>query len=220
MRSPRKHLLRNSNPYCKIHISIAWRKSMTNTTKDYQLETIKQGSTTFLRSAKCDGWRLSLRFGRASLMLGVILVLMAGGCASKKIISIKNSADFQKKVVQSQKPVLVEFYKQGCPTCVVLESSLNKLADEYAGRVEFAKFELMSAVFVPQCPEIKEKYNLRYLFPTALLLVNGQEKQRWILKYDMDSYRQALDEVISPDRQNYGPDRAYDSASSKAVNSF
>jgi len=163
-----------------------------------QVETVGQGLENSRSSDGPGGRWFSLRSVGERLLLCVILAILAGGCASEKIIKIKDYAEFEQKVIQSPKPVLVEFYKQGCPTCVVLESNLNKLAQEYEGRVVFAKFELMSGVFVPQCPELKEKYNLRYLFPTALLLVNGQEKQRWILKYDMDSYRMALDKVLGP----------------------
>jgi len=168
---------------------------MSNVKKASRVEFVGHGlEDSGISGGPCERW-FSFRSIYKGLLLSVILAILAGGCASEKIIKINDYAEFEKKVIQSPKPVLVEFYKQGCPTCVVLESNLNKLAEEYEGRVLFVKFELMSGVFVPQCPELKEKYNLRYLFPTALLLVNGQEKQRWILKYDMDSYRMALDKV-------------------------
>ena len=59
------------------------------------------------------------------------------------------------------------------------------------------KFQLMTAYLVTTSVEIKKKYDLAF-FPTVLLFVDGEEKQRWVMHYEMDDYRKALDEVAGP----------------------
>ena len=91
---------------------------------------------------------------RVILQVLVLMVLwLAGGCA-KNLRHLQNIDEFAEQVLLSDKPVLVEFYKGGCPTCLGLEAGLNKLAKEYEGRVEFARFELMPPIFVVTSQEL------------------------------------------------------------------
>ena len=105
--------------------------------------------------------------------------------------------NFEREVLQASEPVLVDFYKGGCPTCLMLNPGLDQLAEEYQGRVLLAKFQLMTAYLVTTSVEIKKKYDIAF-FPTVLLFVNGEEKRRWVMHYEMDDYRKALDEVAGP----------------------
>ena len=49
---------------------------------------------------------------------------------------------FQAEVVQSETPVLVEFGATWCPPCRKLEPLLERLADEYDGRVKVVKVDV------------------------------------------------------------------------------
>ena len=126
----------------------------------------------------------------------VLTLLLAGGCAATNILPIADEADFQRQVIEADKPVVVDFYKEGgCPPCKLLEPILDQLADEYRGRVIFAKFAVMTPFFQTTSEEIKQRYNITYI-PTAVLFVNGKEKKRWALYYMFDDYRKTLDEVV------------------------
>jgi thiol-disulfide isomerase/thioredoxin len=92
---------------------------------------------------------------------------------------------------------MVDFYKGACPTCVVLDPLMNQLAQEYRGRVVFARIELMKPYFAVTSEELKKRYDIS-LFPTEVLFVHGEEKHRWSLDYSLDKYRKALDEVAGP----------------------
>jgi len=127
----------------------------------------------------------------------LLACFIAGGCAGGKLTAIKDEEDFRLTVLEADKPVLVDFYKGGCPTCLMLDPGLDQLAEEYEGRVVLAKFQLMTAYLVTTSVEIKKKYDLAF-FPTVLLFVDGEEKQRWVMHYEMDDYRKALDEVAGP----------------------
>jgi thiol-disulfide isomerase/thioredoxin len=149
--------------------------------------------------------RMRVVAGQFSVALAILL---AGGCASKDMRPIADRDEFQRQVLASDKPVLVDFYKGGgCPTCVLLHPILNQLADEYRGRVEFASFEAMTPFFQVTSQPLKDRYDIKY-FPTAALFVNGQERQRWIIDYNIDSYRKVLDEAIGQQAAAVAPAQA------------
>jgi thioredoxin 1 len=132
----------------------------------------------------------------ASMIACAVLTLLAGGCASTNLVPIADEADFQRQVIEADKPVVVDFYKEGgCPTCKLLEPILDQLADEYRGRVIFVKFAVMTPFFQTTSEAIKQRYNIIGI-PTAVLFVHGKEVKRWPLYYMFDDYRKTLDEVV------------------------
>jgi thioredoxin 1 len=151
--------------------------------------------------------RLAGRAGRGRLapVAGfgfAVLALLAGGCGGGgNLMALNSSADFQRQVLDSQKPVLVQFYKTGCPWCSLLEPELDKLSGDYTGRAVFAKYCLKDWLGGITNWEIKSKYDIRW-YPTVILFVNGREKNRWVVHFDIKSYRKGLDEVLgTPSRQ-------------------
>jgi thioredoxin 1 len=128
----------------------------------------------------------------------LLLAFLAGGCSSSSsnLTPLNSSADFQRQVLQADKPVLVQFYKEGCAWCGMLEPALSQLADDYPGRAVFAKYRLMNWLLGVTNWELKSKYDIRW-YPTVILFVNGQEKKRWVVQYDIKSYRKALDEALA-----------------------
>jgi len=136
------------------------------------------------------------RVGGAALLAGAAAVVAASGCGASKFTHInETAADFQQHVIQAEEPVLVEFFKGGCPTCWMLEPTLDQLADQYAGRMRFGSFEMMKPYFAITCPELQKRHRIAY-YPTIVLFVKGEEKKRWILDYSIDHYREVLNEVV------------------------
>ncbi len=127
----------------------------------------------------------------------VVLSLLATGCAGHKVTRIADADAFQEIVINSDKPVLVDFYKGGCATCIPLDGIMDRLVDEYRGRAVVAKFETMTGFFSVPSRAIKQRHDIVF-FPTAILFVKGQEKKRWIIRYSIDSYRKALNEYVPP----------------------
>jgi thioredoxin 1 len=135
-------------------------------------------------------------YGRiVCLAAGAVLALAAGGCGGSRTQHLKETgADFQQQVLKADKPVLVDFYKEGCAACGALDPILDQLADEYRGRVTVAAFRIYTFFLEVTCPPIKEQYDISFT-PTVVLFVNGQEKHRWIVDYNADAYRKVLNEV-------------------------
>ena len=55
-----------------------------------------------------------------------------------KVIEV-NQSQFESEVIQSDIPVVVDFYATWCPPCRMLAPILDRLADEFAGQIKFVK---------------------------------------------------------------------------------
>ena len=141
----------------------------------------------------------------AAMAFGAMLACLAGGCSNEKLTTVQNESEFMQLVLESKQPVMVEFSKDSCPTCDVVEPELVKVSKEYAGRIKCYKFMLLDRFFQPYSVTIRENYNLQWV-PSVVLFVNGQEKQRWVWDYTGmgmglnvgDRYRHALTELVGP----------------------
>jgi thioredoxin 1 len=58
--------------------------------------------------------------------------------ASANVIEL-TEANWEKEVVQSDVPVLVDFWAVWCGPCRALAPTIDKIADSYAGRVKVGK---------------------------------------------------------------------------------
>jgi thioredoxin 1 len=74
---------------------------------------------------------------------------------------------FEKTVMQSSIPVIVDFWAPWCGPCKMVAPALEKLAKEYAGKLLIAK------VNVDDNPESASKFDVRNI-PTMLFIANGK----------------------------------------------
>jgi thioredoxin 1 len=75
--------------------------------------------------------------------------------------------NFETEVLQSDVPVLVDFWATWCGPCRMIAPIIEELAGEYAGRVKVAKVD------VDQNPGVATKYGIRSI-PTLAVFKNGQ----------------------------------------------
>jgi thioredoxin-like negative regulator of GroEL len=115
--------------------------------------------------------------------------------ANQPFLDIAGSDEFQDLIARADQPVLMVFNKTGCPTCVLLKPQLERLAAEYRGRILFARYKHVSAWMKVTSWRILRQYGV-YFVPTVILFVRGQERERWVLHYGIDSYRRALNEAL------------------------
>lgn len=78
---------------------------------------------------------------------------------------------FEKEVLHSDIPVLVDFWASWCLPCKVLEPILDELEKEYAGRVKICKLNVDRNKFSAQ------KYDIAGL-PTFIIFKDGEEAVR------------------------------------------
>jgi thiol-disulfide isomerase/thioredoxin len=133
----------------------------------------------------------------AGLIAIVLTALVAAGCGGSSLKPIQTETEFQEQVILAKQPVIVDFYKGGCPTCLALDPMLDKLMADYGDRVFFARFEIMKPWFAVTSDTLKKEHRIAY-YPTVILFVAGQEKKRWVLNFDSQEYRTVLEEIVGP----------------------
>lgn len=80
--------------------------------------------------------------------------------------------NFDDMVLNSELPVVVDFWAPWCSPCKQLMPILDDTAETYAGEVVVAK------VNADENPDIVGKYNVRGL-PTVILFSDGEERERF-----------------------------------------
>lgn len=76
-------------------------------------------------------------------------------------------ASFETDVLQSETPVLVDFWATWCAPCKAIAPVLEDLADEYAGKMRIAKVD------VTENEETATKYGIRNI-PALYVFKNGE----------------------------------------------
>ncbi len=84
---------------------------------------------------------------------------------SEKIVHTSDSS-FDSDVLQSDKPVLLDFWAEWCSPCKMIAPLLTEAADEYADRLAVVKLN------IDENPNTPQKFGIRSI-PTLMLFKDG-----------------------------------------------
>ncbi len=80
-----------------------------------------------------------------------------------------SDADFEKEVIRSKEPVVVDVWAEWCGPCRMYSPIIDEVSKELTGKVKFVK---VNADFNEK---VSTKYNVRSIH-TTMLFVNGEMK--------------------------------------------
>lgn len=97
--------------------------------------------------------------------------------------------NFEQLVLNSEMPVLVDFWATWCKPCLMVAPIIEELAEEYSGKVAFGK------VNVDQNPKIASKYSIMSI-PTMLIFKKGEPVSQIVGFKPKQELRRSLDTAI------------------------
>ena len=102
---------------------------------------------------------------------------------------ISDARSWEADVVNSDVPVLADFWAEWCGPCRMVGPVVEELAGDYDGRVKFVK------VNVDEANELASKYNV-FSIPTLMLFKGGEVVGQQVGAASKESYRGMIDRAL------------------------
>ncbi|MEI8196960.1 MAG: thioredoxin [Phycisphaerae bacterium] len=109
--------------------------------------------------------------------------------ASANVLQLTD-ASFDKDVIQSDTPVLVDFWAEWCGPCRMLAPTIEELAEEYKGKVKVGKVDTDAN------RGTAGKFAISAI-PTVILFNKGQIAQRFVGLKSKRDFKAALDALAA-----------------------
>ena len=98
-------------------------------------------------------------------------------------------SDFEQEVLESETPVLVDFWAEWCAPCKMVAPVIDDLAEEYDGKIKFTKVD------VDVNPQTAMKYGIRSI-PTLLMFKGGSPVDQVVGAVPKAVIKKSLDSTL------------------------
>ena len=84
-----------------------------------------------------------------------------------------NNENFEKEVLQSRMPVLLDFWANWCGPCRMMSPVVDDIAESMNTSIKVGKIN------IDECPDLAQKYNVMSI-PTFVVIKDGKEAARTV----------------------------------------
>lgn len=98
--------------------------------------------------------------------------------------------NFEEEVLTSQMPVLVDFYADWCGPCKMMAPVVEKLAEEYEGRIKVGKVNIDEEL------ELAQKYRVVSI-PTFIIFKNGEAENTCIGAMSAAELTEKIEQILA-----------------------
>jgi|TARA_B110000263_G_C15192304_1_gene456636 thioredoxin 1 len=96
---------------------------------------------------------------------------------------------WEEAVMNSELPILVDFWAEWCGPCKMIAPAVHDLAEEYAGKLNVAKVDIDNS------PEIATKYGIRSI-PALIFFKDGKPVDQVIGALPKGALKKKIDSVL------------------------
>ena len=105
------------------------------------------------------------------------------------VLKIDNE-NFEKEVLRSDTPVIVDFWAEWCGPCKILGPTFEKISEEYKGKLKFVKMN------VDDNQDIAGKFSIQGI-PSMLIFNKGEEAERLVGALPETLLKEKIDSALS-----------------------
>jgi thiol-disulfide isomerase/thioredoxin len=126
-----------------------------------------------------------------SMLASLLAAGLVTGCApgNGEVVKLESRDQFRQETARADRPTVVEYYKPGCPACVVYESVYRDLAKRWGDRITFVQVNCSD--HKPLCLQQQVR-----AYPTTILYLNGRVRKRWVNEHNRSKYRDEFNAAL------------------------
>jgi len=100
-----------------------------------------------------------------------------------------SDSSFETDVLQSDRPVLVDFWAEWCAPCRMLAPTVAQVAEKYSQSARVVKLN------VDNNPTVSQRYGIKGI-PTLILFKNGKEEERVVGATSKEAISRMIDKHV------------------------